>query len=128
MSQPTKHVPTPEEFVAVSQSPEFSALRKTFRGFAFPVTVAFLAWYVFYIVTATFATDFVKTPVFGAINIGMVLGLAQFATAGLVTWAYVRFADNKIDPATEEIRQHMEQPAISRAASDPTTPESPASG
>ncbi|WP_372433347.1 DUF485 domain-containing protein [Bacteroides thetaiotaomicron] len=38
----------------------------------------------------------------------MILGLAQFATAGLVTWAYVRFADTKIDPATEVIRNRME--------------------
>lgn len=36
-----KHVPTPEEFVEVSQSPEFQRLRKTFRGFAFPMTIAF---------------------------------------------------------------------------------------
>lgn len=95
----------------MSESQEFAALRKTFRSFAFPVTIAFLAWYIFYIVTATFAVDFVKTPVYGAINIGMVLGLAQFATAGLITWLYVRFADNKIDPATEAIRSHMESPA-----------------
>lgn len=107
-NQHAKHVPTPEEFLAMSESAEFASLRSTFRSFAFPMTVAFIAWYVFYIVTATFAVDFVKTPVWGAINIGMVLGLAQFVTAGLVTWLYVRFADNKIDPATEAIRHKME--------------------
>lgn len=108
MSTPSQHTPSPEEFVEVSLTPEFQQLRKTFRGFAFPMTIAFLAWYVFYIVTATFATDLVKTEIYGAINLGMVLGLAQFATAGLVTWAYVSFADNKIDPATEAIRMQME--------------------
>lgn len=104
------NAPTPEEFLAMSQTEEFSSLRRTFRGFAFPVTVGFLAWYLFYIITATFAVDFVETRVFGAINVGMVLGLAQFATAGLITWAYVSFADNKIDPATESIRSKMEDP------------------
>ena len=74
------------------------------------MTIAFLAWYIFYIITATFAVDFVKTPIYGAINLGMVLGLAQFATAGLITWAYVRVADNTIDPATEAIRSQMENP------------------
>jgi hypothetical protein len=107
MSTPPQHTPTPEEFVEVSLSPEFQRLRKTFRGFAFPMTIAFLAWYIFYIVTATFAIDLVKTEIYGAINLGMVLGLAQFATAGLVTWAYVYFADNKIDPTTEAIRMQM---------------------
>ncbi|GAA1471591.1 DUF485 domain-containing protein [Corynebacterium felinum] len=111
MSTPdTRHVPTPEEFHAVSTSPEFLKLRSRFRGFAFPVTIGFLAWYLFYIITATFATDFVKTPVVGVINIGIILGLAQFVTAGLITWAYVRFADKTIDPATEAIRASMENP------------------
>ncbi|WBT09629.1 DUF485 domain-containing protein [Corynebacterium sp. SCR221107] len=97
-----------ETFLAERGSHEFQALRKSFRGFAFPTTIAFLAWYFFYIVTATFAQDFVEIPVYGVINLGMILGLAQFATAGLVTWAYVRFADTKIDPATEVIRNRME--------------------
>lgn len=100
----------------MSESEEFGQLRSTFRRFAFPVTVAFLAWYLFYIVTATFAVDLVETRVYGAINLGMVLGLAQFATAGLITWAYVHFADNKIDPATEAIRQKMEHPTTETLA------------
>lgn len=108
MTDPRRHVPTEAEFVAVEQSSEFQSLRKTFRGFAFPVTIAFLAWYLFYIVVATYAYDFVTKPVFGAINVGIILGLAQFLTAGLITWAYVRFADNKIDPATASIREQME--------------------
>ena len=29
-------------------------------------------------------------------------------TAGLVTWGYVKFADNKLDPASEHIRAMME--------------------
>ncbi|GAA1474536.1 DUF485 domain-containing protein [Corynebacterium felinum] len=100
----------------MSESAEFTRLRKTFRGFAFPCTIAFLAWYIFYIVTATFATDFVQTKIYGAINIGMVLGLAQFFTAGVITWVYVRFADNKIDPATEAIRATMENPQRNQEA------------
>ena len=104
------HTPTPKEFLEVSQSPEFASLKTTFRSFAFPMTIAFLAWYLGYIVTATYATSFVQRPVFGVITVGMVLGLAQFVTAGLITWAYVRFADNKLDPAAEAIRTMMENP------------------
>ncbi|AKK02600.1 DUF485 domain-containing protein [Corynebacterium epidermidicanis] len=101
--------PTADEFLAVSQSEEFGALRHTFRSFAFPISAVFLLWFVFYIVVATFATDFTSIRVYGAINIGMVLGLAQFATAGIVTWLYVRFADNTLDPATASIRNSMLQ-------------------
>ena len=72
-----QHIPTPKEFLEVSQSPEFASLKTTFRSFAFPMTIAFLAWYLGYIVTATYATSFVQRPVFGVITVGMVLGLAQ---------------------------------------------------
>ncbi|QMV85867.1 DUF485 domain-containing protein [Corynebacterium hindlerae] len=99
--------PTPEEFLAVSESEQFNELRGTFRTFAFPLSFAFLAWFLFYIVTATYATDFVSQRVYGAITVGMVLGLAQFATTALVTWIYVRFADNKLDPATAALRDTM---------------------
>lgn len=48
------------------------------------------------------------TAIYDNINLGMVLGLAQFVTAGLITWGYVKFADNKLDPASEHIRAMME--------------------
>ncbi|AZA14204.1 DUF485 domain-containing protein [Corynebacterium choanae] len=105
---PQRRIPTEAEFIAMESTPQFHQLRSTFRKFAFPVTIAFLAWYLFFIVVATYAYDFVTTPVFGVINVGMILGLAQFATAGLITWAYVRFADRTLDPLTAEIRHELE--------------------
>lgn len=103
--------PTPEQFLEVSQSQQFEELRSTFRNFAFPLSFAFLAWFIFYIVTATYAHGFVSQRVYGAINVGMVLGLAQFASTALVTWLYVRFADNRLDPATAALRDAMTGPA-----------------
>ena len=38
---PQRREPTPDEFVAMQQSPEFQDLRGTFRGFTFPVTVSY---------------------------------------------------------------------------------------
>ena len=90
-----------------ARKPRISSPAKIFPRLRLPTTIAFLAWYFFYIVTATFAKDFVEIPFYGVINLGMILGLAQFATAGLVTWAYPRFADTKIDPATEVIRNRI---------------------
>lgn len=43
---PTRREPTPDEFVAMQQSPEFQELRSTFRGFTFPVMIAALIWYL----------------------------------------------------------------------------------
>lgn len=100
------------QFQALEQTEEFTRLNKTFRAFVFPVTIGFLAWYIFYIVTATFAIDFVSTPVWGYVNLGLILGVAQFVTAGLITWAYVRFADNKLDPQAATLRAMANQEGV----------------
>ncbi len=47
-----------------------SRRRSRLRGFVFPVTAGFLAWYLLYVLLASFATDFMATPVLGNINLG----------------------------------------------------------
>ena len=101
-------IPTPQEYVEVQKTPEFQELRHRYRGFAFPMTAAFLAWYFAFVFASVFAAEWMGTtvPVFG--NIGIVFGLLQFVTTGLITWAYVRHANNKLDPLATEIREEME--------------------
>lgn len=99
---------TAEEFVAAQNSPEFAELRRRFRAFAFPWTVAFLAWYFSYVLLSTYAEEFMSTPVIGYINIGLLLGLAQFATTFLLTWLYVRHANRNLDPLASKMRAELE--------------------
>ncbi len=99
--------PTPAEFVAMQQSPEFQDLRRTFRGFTFPVMIASLVWYIFYVLLATFAPGFMGQPFLG-LNIGLWMGLLQFLTTFLITWVYVRWANKNIEPRAAHIRQEME--------------------
>lgn len=101
------HAPPPAEFVAMNDSQEFETLKKTFRGFAFPMSVLFLAWYLIYITVATFAVDLMSTYVWGNINLGMTLGILQFVTTGIFTWLYVKFMGSKVDPLSENIREKM---------------------
>jgi uncharacterized membrane protein (DUF485 family) len=100
--------PEPAEYVEVQKTAEFQELGHRYRGFAFPMTVAFLAWYFAFVFAAVFAPGWMGTtvPVFG--NIGIVFGLLQFVTTGLITWLYVRHANNKLDPLATEIREEME--------------------
>ena len=100
--------PTADAYLEMQKSPEFQELRHRYRGFAFPMTAAFLAWYFAFVFAAVFAPGWMGTPVpvFG--NIGIVFGLLQFVTTGLITWAYVRHANNKLDPLATEIREEME--------------------
>lgn len=110
-SSDQRHVPTEEEYIAMLSTPQFNELRSTFRNFAFPLSVAFLVWFFVYIVTATYYPGFASIKLYGAINVGLVMGLLQFVTTALVTWAYVKVADNKIDPLSARVREEMEYPA-----------------
>ena len=96
------------DYGAVQASPEFQRLRRTHRSFVFPVLGACLAWYFAYVLLATYAHDFMSTPVFGSVNIAMVLGMAQVVTTFAVTTWYVHYANRNLDPLAEEIRDEIE--------------------
>ncbi|MCY0941871.1 MULTISPECIES: DUF485 domain-containing protein [Streptomyces] len=100
--------PTAEEFTRVQDSAEFAELRRSFRSFAFPLTVAFIVWYLLYVLLCSYAADFMGTRLFGNINVGLVLGLAQFATTFLIAWLYSRHAATKLDPKALAIKSRME--------------------
>jgi uncharacterized membrane protein (DUF485 family) len=101
-----------EKYLAVQKSPEFQDLRKRFRGWVIPVTVASLIWYLAYVLVAAYAPDFMGQPLFGNINVGLVLGLLQFVTTFLVTGLYIRFAGKVLDPASSRIRDKMESEGL----------------
>ncbi|MDO5681905.1 MAG: DUF485 domain-containing protein [Propionibacteriaceae bacterium] len=105
---PGRRVPTRDEFAEVSQSPEFARLRKNFRGFAFPLTVAFLVWYFAFVLLSAYAKDFMATPFIGNVNIGIFLGLLQFVTTFALTALYIRHANKNLDPLANQIRAKME--------------------
>ena len=99
------------DFVAVENSPEFKELRSRQRNFVFPVLGGCLLWYLAYVLLATWATDFMSIRVFGYVNWGMILGLGQVATTFAVTMWYVGFANRKLDPAANSIREALETKA-----------------
>ena len=105
---PERSSPTAEDYEAAWASPEFIELRRRVRSFAFPMTVAFMAWYFLYVLLSTYAVDFMSTRIAGNINIGLVLGLGQFASTFLITWLYIRHADRKLDPIATELRDSLE--------------------
>lgn len=87
----------------VQSSAEFQAMRKSFRNFVFPMTVAFLVWYFLYVLLAAYATDFFATPVFGNVNVGILFGLGQFVSTAAITIAYVKWANRSMDAKAAEI-------------------------
>jgi uncharacterized membrane protein (DUF485 family) len=92
----------------VQNSPEFAALRSRLRGYVFPMTAIFLAWYFLYVLLAAFATGFMSTKVWGNINIGLILGLLQFVSTFVITSLYVRWANTHFDPEATRLRESIE--------------------
>jgi uncharacterized membrane protein (DUF485 family) len=92
----------------VQASPEFADLRSRLRRFIFPMSALFLAWYLLYVVLASYAPAFMAIKVFGNINVGLIIGLLQFVSTFAITTVYVRFANKHIDPAAEALRERIE--------------------
>ncbi|MEU0672350.1 DUF485 domain-containing protein [Streptomyces sp. NPDC006172] len=107
-SKTQAQLPSTEEFVAVQESAEFGELRRAHRGFAFPLTVAFIAWYLLYVLLSNYAGEFMGTKLFGNINVAFALGIAQFGTTFLIAWWYSRHAAAKLDPKADAIKSRME--------------------
>ncbi|MFR9729481.1 DUF485 domain-containing protein [Saccharopolyspora sp. MS10] len=96
------------DFTAIQESSEFTSLRRRFRWFVFPVTLVVLAWYFTYAALAAFADEFMSQPVFGVVNMGLVLGLLQFVTTAIVTVAYGAYVRRRIDPLVDRLREQEE--------------------
>jgi uncharacterized membrane protein (DUF485 family) len=89
--------------------PRFVELRRRFRNFVFPMTLAFLAWYLLYVVLSAFGRGFMDTTVVGNLNVAFFFGLLQFVSTFVIAWVYSRFADSRIDPVATELRTEMER-------------------
>ena len=83
--------------------PDFVELRRAYRAFVFPATVAFLTWYLLYVVMSNWATGFMETELFGNINVALVFGLLQFATTFLLAWLYSRYSNSRLDPLARSL-------------------------
>ena len=92
----------------VQAGPEFALLRRRQRRFVFPMTALFLLWYLAYVLLVSYERDLMDTPVLGAINLGLVIGLAQFVSTFALTAGYVRYARRRLDPLAEQIREQVE--------------------
>jgi uncharacterized membrane protein (DUF485 family) len=99
---------TPDvDFGAIQKTERFQGLRRRHRNFVFPVLGLALLWYLAYVLLAGYAPDFMATPVFGRVNIGLLIGLGQVATTFIITMVYVSYANRKLDPDAAAIREEL---------------------
>ncbi|MFE2209421.1 DUF485 domain-containing protein [Streptomyces rubiginosohelvolus] len=91
-------------YLEVHRSDAFREVRRRYRRFVAPAALAFLLWYLAYVVAATTAPALMARPVAGAVNVALVAGLGQFLTTFLLTWAYARHARLRRDRAALDLR------------------------
>lgn len=97
-----------DPYVALQKTPDFQDLRKKFRGFVFPMTAFFLAWYFLYVILSIFAPGFMNTKVAGLVTVGLVFGLLQFVTTFVITFVYSRWANRVFDPAADALGSQLD--------------------
>lgn len=100
--QAARHDPV---YDRLHETPEFTELRRRYRGFVIPATIAFLAWYLLYVVMSNWAPGFMNTQVVGNINVALIFGLLQFVTTFGLAWMYSRYSNAKLDPLARDLEQ-----------------------
>ncbi len=91
------------DFVAIQKSPEFQDIRRRYRRVAFFGTAGFMSWFMVYVLLSAYAHEFISTKVVGEINLGFVLGLAQFVTTVMIMLWYCWYADRRLEPLIDAL-------------------------
>jgi uncharacterized membrane protein (DUF485 family) len=104
--QASRHDPV---YDRLHETAEFQELRRRYRGFVFPATVAFLAWYLLYVVMSNWATGFMNHKLVGNINVALVFGILQFVTTFVLAYVYSQFANKNLDPLAAQLQADYEK-------------------
>jgi uncharacterized membrane protein (DUF485 family) len=97
VAEPTA-VKRQEAYADLARSDDFKELRRRYRAFAFPWTIAFLAWYLLFVICANWAPGLMNATLFGNINVALVFGLLQFVSTFVIAGLYGRHARSQLDP------------------------------
>lgn len=98
-----------EVYSRMAGEPDFIELRRRYRRFAFPATIAFMVWYITYVICNNWARGFMNTRVIGHVNVALVFGLLQFASTFAIAILYSRRADRALDPLSSKLREEFEK-------------------
>lgn len=98
-----------QAYADIAQDEEFLELRRRYRSFAFPATIAFMVWYVTYVICNNWARDFMGIQVFGHVNVALVFGLLQFVSTFGIAFFYARHARKTRDPLADELNAKFQE-------------------
>ncbi|MDT0267744.1 DUF485 domain-containing protein [Streptomyces sp. DSM 44915] len=102
-----------ERSALMHADPRFVELRGRLLRFVVPASIAFLSWYLLYVLMSAFARGVMSTKVVGSVNIALVFGLLQFVTTFGIAILYSRYTNRRYDPLADELRDELEgQPVV----------------
>ncbi|WP_116246132.1 DUF485 domain-containing protein [Nocardiopsis sp. FIRDI 009] len=94
-------------FVEMHRDPRFVELKRRLYVFVFPMSLAFLAWYLLYVLMSAFARDLMGTVLFGTVNVALVFGVLQFVTTFGIAVLYTFYARRRLDGLATELRAEL---------------------
>ena len=104
--QAARHDPV---YDRLAETEEFREVRRRYAAFVLPATVAFLGWYLLYVVMSSWAHDFMSEKVFGHINVALIFGILQFVSTFLIAWLYARHMNTNVDDLAHELDVRYEK-------------------
>lgn len=101
-----------DQWRMVWASEAFAGHRRAHRRFVFPMTAAFLLWYLLYVLLADYAHGFMAIRLIGVLNVGILMGLLQVISTLVITTIYLRYADRRLDPEAARLRAQLVPVAV----------------
>ena len=87
----------------ISRNPDFIELTRSRRSFGVTLTIVMLLIYYGYIALVAYDKPLIAQPLFGAITVGLVLGIGVILSAIILTGVYVLRANGKYDELSRRI-------------------------
>ncbi|MCZ7413724.1 MULTISPECIES: DUF485 domain-containing protein [unclassified Streptomyces] len=110
--------------VAMHTDPRFVELKRRLVVFVFPMSVAFLVWYLLYVLMSAYARGVMSTVVFGTVNVALVFGVLQFVSTFGIAVLYSRYANRRLDALADSLRGELGGPDAAASAAHPVPQDS----
>lgn len=105
---PAEETMSPDAVIAMHGDPRFLRLKKSLFSFIFPMSLAFMSWYVLYVLMTAFARDLMSVKLLGDFNLAFLFGALQFITTFSIAIFYSNYSRKRLDPDAAIVRESLE--------------------
>lgn len=105
-----------EAYIAMHGDPRFLELKKRLYTFIFPVSLAFMAWYLLYVLMSAFGRGVMGVVLFGSVNVALVFGVLQFVSTFAIAILYTGYARRRFDSRAIELRDELQNGTADKEA------------